>query len=296
MNNVYFLAALAYAAFSATDASVKAVGPYLPIFTIMFVVNAFAAGFLLLTHHDGERWSEFWRSSHPLPIHARAGCGVISSFTGLYGISTVPLAEFYALIFLTPLFVTVMSGWLLREAIGPWRWSAVLAGLIGAVIVIRPGMQQFQLGHIAAMCCGVSTGTAILLMRGMKGPVKKTSVLATLMLYLVVSSVIAMVFSGTVLPDFANLFILAFAGVCFGVGQWALITAARTGAASQVAPLHYTQLVWGTTFGILLFHEFPDRWTIIGLVVIAASGLITIAREAVRRRDVAIPPGPQPIL
>lgn len=294
MKNAYLFAALAYACFSAADALIKAVGAHLPLFMMMFVVNTFAASFLLLTRHDGERWSQFWRSAHLLPIHARAACGVISSFTGLYAVSTVPLAQVYALIFLAPLFVTVMSGWLLKEAIGPWRWSAVLGGLIGALVVVRPGVSQFQLGHAAAICCGVSTGSAILIMRGMKGAVKKTSVLATLMLYLLTFSGLAMALGGGVLPDLKNLSMLAFAGVCSGAGQWALINAARTGSASQIAPLHYTQLVWGTAFGIVLFREYPDHWTIVGLIVIAGSGLLTIAREAIRRRDAPILPGPQP--
>lgn len=282
MQNVYILALLAYAAFSITDASVKGAGGQLTIFEIAFIVNVFAGLALLITRHPNEKWRDFWRTPYPLAVHGRAICGVVASLCGVYAFTTIPLAHAYALVFLSPLFVTIMSALVLKEYVGPWRWSAVVIGFIGVLLVVKPGYLPFELGHLAAIGTGLGTGTAIIILRRVGGKVKTTSMLGTLILYLLAINAVAMMFRGITVPTWRELALLALAGVCYGLGQWAFVLAARYGNANQIAPMHYSQLAWAVVFGILLFGEYPDALALVGIVVIASAGLLTIIRERLR--------------
>jgi drug/metabolite transporter (DMT)-like permease len=84
---------------------------------------------------------------------------------------------------------------------------------------------------------------------------------------------------------------MALSGLCVGLGQWAFVSAARYGNATQIAPVAYSQLGWAMFFGIIVFHEYPDLLAIIGVGVIASAGLLTVLRERVRRIKPANPPG-----
>lgn len=292
MTNVYLLALLAYAAFSFTDASVKAAGGHLSVFETAFIVNVFAGGTLIVTRHPNERWRDFWRTGHGLAVHGRAVCGVIASLCGVYAFTTIPLAHAYALIFLAPLFVTIMSALVLKEHVGPWRWSAVLIGFFGVLLVVKPGYQPFEAGHLAAVGTGLGTGTAIILLRRVGGKVKTTSILGTLIVYLLCLNAVAMLFRGVSMPDWRTLGLLGFSGICYGLGQWAFVMAARYGNANQIAPMHYSQLAWAVAFGVLIFGEYPDMLALVGIFIIAAAGLVTVVRERIRgqRAATAVPP------
>ena len=276
LRNVHFLALAAYTAFSVTDASVKAAGAHLSIFEIAFIVNIFAAMSLLMTRHPGERWRDFWRMSNRLAVHGRAICGVMASLCGVYAFTTIPLAQAYALVFLAPLFVTLMSAWVLKEPVDARRWLSVGAGFVGVLLVVKPGVEPFALGHVAALGTGIGTGTAVLILRHVGGKVKATSVLGTLVLYLLALNAIAMLIRGIHLPYTQEFFILSLGGICYGLGQWAFVMAARHGNANQIAPMHYSQLGWAVLFGALIFAEYPDGIAILGIAIIAFAGIMSI--------------------
>ncbi|MGF9694073.1 DMT family transporter [Rhizobium sp. 0TCS1.26] len=282
MTNVYILAVLAYAAFSVTDASVKAAGGHLSIFETAFIVNVFAGLALLATRHPDQRWRDFWRTDYPLAVHGRAICGVVASLCGVYAFTTIPLAQAYALVFLAPLFVTIMSALVLKEYVGIWRWSAVVVGFLGVLLVVKPGHQPFEAGHLAAIFTGLGTGTAVIILRRVGGKVKTTSVLGTLILYLLGLNAVAMLVRGVSVPSWRECALLALAGICYGLGQWAFVLATRYGNANQIAPMHYSQLAWAVVFGALIFNEFPDAIALVGIFIIASAGLLTVVRERLR--------------
>ncbi|MCC2611193.1 DMT family transporter [Neorhizobium petrolearium] len=288
MRNVYLLALIAYAAFSVTDASVKAAGRHLSIFETAFVVNIFAAASLLVTRHPNERWRDFWRTTYPLSVHGRAMCGVVASLCGVYAFTTIPLAQAYALVFLAPLFVTIMSALVLKEQVGIWRWSAVIIGFCGVLLVVKPGIQPFDAGHLAALGTGLGTGTAVIILRRVGGKVKTTSVLGTLIVYLLALNAVAMLIRGIHVPTAKEFALLGLAGVCYGLGQWAFVMAARYGNANQITPMHYSQLAWAVVFGVLIFGEYPDSVALLGICVIASAGLLTVIRERIRGLPTAV--------
>lgn len=289
--NVYFCAFIAYVFFSISDVLIKALNGPLSVFEIGFFENFFAALVLLATRHKDERWRDFWKTSRPWSVHLRAICGVCSSLCAIYAFTTVPLVDTYSLIFLAPFFVTILSVLVLKEQVGPWRWLAVVLGFVGVLLAVKPGFQTLELGHLSAAVAGLSSGASIVIMRSLGLSAKKTSVLGTLFVYLLVFNAVAMLLKGFVAPSPHDLICLVLSGLAVGFGQLMFLTAARNGNASQIAPIAYSQLGWAMLFGIVVFAEFPDALAILGVGVIAFAGLLTVLRERLRRIRPASPPG-----
>ena len=150
MTNGILLALIAYASYSGSDAVVKSLGGQFTVFEIGFFSTLFAGCFLFFARPAHERWRDFWRTSRPWAVQARAWAGIASGVLSVYAFTTIPLAEVYALVFLAPLCVTILSTVILKEKVGPWRWLAVVAGFAGVMLVVRPGFRELNLGHLAA--------------------------------------------------------------------------------------------------------------------------------------------------
>ena len=141
MNNGILLALVAYAVYSWGDAAIKALGGGLSVFEIGFYMTLVSAVCIALTTPKDEKLLHFWRMNRPWAVQARALSGTAASVLSVIAFTTIPLAEVYALIFLAPLFVTLMSMFLLKEQVGPWRWFAIIAGFAGVLLVVRPGFR-----------------------------------------------------------------------------------------------------------------------------------------------------------
>lgn len=289
--NVYACAFVAYACFSISDVFTKALNGPLSVFEIGFFENLFAGLVLLSTRHENEKWTEFLKTTRPLAIHFRAICGVLSSMCAIYSFTTIPLVDAYSLLFLAPFFVTMLSVLILKEQVGPWRWFAVILGFVGVLMAVKPGFQTLHPGHFSAAIAGLSSGTSIIILRGLGSSAKKTSILGTLFVYLVAFNTVGMLAWGFQTPSARDLSFMAISGLCVGFGQLAFVTAARIGNANQIAPVAYSQLGWAVLFGILVFGEYPDLLAILGIAVIAGAGLFTVLRERARQIKPANPPG-----
>src|SRR4051812_17757976 len=132
------LAFLTYALFSCTDAIVKGLGPELPVAEIVFFATLFQSAVILILRPRGERWRDMFRMNHPKRVMLRTVCGIAAGFLGTYAFTTIPLAEVYALIFLSPVLVTLLSIFLLGEPVGWRRLSAVGVGFVGMLLVVKP--------------------------------------------------------------------------------------------------------------------------------------------------------------
>jgi len=282
LTNGILLALIAYATYSWSDASIKSLGGSLTIFEIGFFQTAIAGIFIVLARPGGERWSDFWRMRHPLAVQGRALIGLTASVLSVFAFTTIPLAEVYAVAFLSPLFVTLLSMLLLREQVGPWRWFAVVAGFAGVLIVVRPGFRELEWGHAAALAMAVLSASSIILMRSLSGKERHTTILGFLILYGVAFNGIAMAATSMRMPSPAEWGILLLAGAFAAAGHIMLLRATHYAQANHIAPTHYSQIVWAVVLGALLFDELPDIWSVIGLCIIAGSGLLTILRERIR--------------
>ena len=282
MNNGILLALLAYAVYSWGDAAIKALGGGLSIFEIGFFLALVSGTCILLTTPKDERWFDFWRMKRPWAVQARAISGVTASVLGVIAFTTIPLAEVYALIFLAPLFVTILSLFVLKEQVGPWRWFAVVAGFAGVMLVVQPGFRELQLGHFAVLVVAFLAAISVILMRSLAAQETRTTMLGFLILYGLIFNGFAIAFTSFTLPTLQQAAILVMAGVFSAAGNIGMLRATRFAPANQLAPTHYSQIIWAVLIGVVVFDEHPDAWSIAGLAIIAGSGLLTMARERIR--------------
>lgn len=282
MNNGTLLALLAYAVYSWGDAAVKALGGDLNVFEIGFYMTLVSAVCIALTTPKDEKLVHFWRMKRPWAVQARALSGTAASVLSVIAFTTIPLAEVYALIFLAPLFVTLMSVFLLKEQVGRWRWFAILAGFAGVLLVVRPGFRELEVGHVAAVVVALLAAFSVILMRSLSARETRTTMLGFLMLYIIGFNGVAMLATGARMPTLEEAAFLLIAGVFAAMGNILILRATRFAPASQLASTHYSQIVWAVILGALFFQEQPDLLAIAGLAIIGGSGLLTVARERIR--------------
>ncbi|RUX76570.1 DMT family transporter [Mesorhizobium sp. M7A.F.Ca.US.006.04.2.1] len=282
MTNGILLALIAYASYSGSDAVVKSLGGQLTIFEIGFFITLFAGFFLFFTRPAGERWRDFWRTRRPWAVQARAWAGIASGVLSVYAFTTIPLAESYALIFLAPLCVTILSTVILKEKVGPWRWLAVVAGFAGVMLVVRPGFRELNLGHLAAFGVAFLAATSVILMRSLAQQEKRTTMLGVLVGYGLLFNGIGAAATSFTVPDGKQLLWLVAAGAFTAGGQFLQLLAMKYAPANRVVPTHYSQIAWAVILGALFFQEYPDGLSLVGLAVVGGAGLLTMVREEAR--------------
>lgn len=281
MNTGVLLALAAYAVYAWGDGLIKFLGGDLTIFQIGFFNILFSGLFLVLVKPTGEDWRNFWQMRRPLRVHARAAIGMAAGILSVYAFTSIPLTEVYALLFLAPLFVTLLSIVFLKERVGVWRWLAVLAGFLGVLMVVKPGLRALELGHLAALGGALCAALSIILMRTMAGE-RQTAVLGMLVAYGLAFNGAAAAYTGFAVPSWPILGILLLTGACTAAGSRLQFLATRHSPANLIAPTHYSQMIWAVLIGAAFFNEFPDAVSLMGLLIIAAAGLLTLLREQIR--------------
>ena len=198
-----------------------------------------------------------------------------------YSISIISMAKALTLAFIAPLITTALSPIILNEKVGLRRWSAVLIGFLGSLIVIRPGFIEFNLASIAALGTGFFYGIYVIITRKLH---TSDSPLLTLLLTGVVGAVIASFFVPFVWinPTFNQWSLLALMGIFACLGHFFLILSLKYADASKLAPFSYFEIVTNVLLGYYFFSDFPGYWTWIGLLIIVFSGIYISLREQSR--------------
>jgi drug/metabolite transporter (DMT)-like permease len=209
---------------------------------------------------------------------------LLMTTTGLFnaGIKTTPLATATTIMFLGPLLITVLSIPLLGEKVGPRRWAGVIAGFIGAVIVVRPWQGDFGglgYGILFLVAAAFTNANYQILTRKVRADDPLTSLLFTATAGAIVTSFIVPWF--WTWPTATGWLLFAACGFFGGLGHYCLIHALKSAPASVVAPFTYSSIIWATLFGLIIWNEFPDGWTWAGAALIIASGLYVFHRERV---------------
>jgi drug/metabolite transporter (DMT)-like permease len=212
---------------------------------------------------------------------ARSFSQFVSQSCLLIAFSLMPLAGAVAINFSAPLFATLVSIVLLKEKVGLARWSALLVGFIGVLIVTNPGAGAFQIGALFALTNAVLYGTVTAAVRGMTA----TESAATLTLYqlLLITGFFALVAPfGFIMPSLDHWGLIVFNGVANAVGQYWWTKSLHLGPASAIAPFFYLSLVWAAAIGFLVWGDVPTIGLLIGSAIVVASGLFLLWREARR--------------
>lgn len=270
-------ALLAFAVYSTHDVVVKLLGGvYAPI-QIVFFANLF--GFPIVTlmlmrdRSDGNL-----RPRHPYWTALRTAATVVSTTCVFYAFSVLPLTQTYALIFAAPLLITVLAIPILGETVGWRRLSAVFVGLLGVLVVLRPGTTDLTAGHAAALVAAVCSATAAVIVRKI-GREERSAVLLLYPMvanFVVMGCMLAFVYRPMPVIHLGGVATMALLGFCGGLLQ---IAAYRTGSAVVVAPMQYSQILWAVVYGALVFGETPDVSTGLGAAIVIASGIYVVFRE-----------------
>lgn len=205
-----------------------------------------------------------------------------SSLFFISGLQYLPIAEASATAFIAPIFVTALSVMFLSETVGKRRWAATLIGLAGVMMIVRPGTAAFQPASILPILSALGWACTLVLTRKISGGDNVITTMAyTALVGFAVLSVVVPFF--WVAPTWQQVAVGACIGISATTGHWIVVLAFRYADASVLAPFSYSQLVWVTLLGFVMFGEVPDIWTVGGAAVIIGSGLYTAHRERVRR-------------
>ena len=225
-------------------------------------------------------------------------------FTAL---ADLPLATVVSIFFIAPFLITIFSVTFLGEVVGVWRWFAVIVGLIGVMLVVRPGTEAFTFTAILPVLSAICYASFHVLTR--KLGVDENLLTLTFyvpVVFLIVATVIGLAvghgnFSGGGHPSleflvrpwrwptWLDLGVMVFIGVGITIGGAAISQAYRVAEAALVAPFEYTALIYATLFGYLIFSELPDNFGWAGMSLVLVSGLVMVWREAVNARPRVAP-------
>ena len=292
------LGLVGFAVFSLHDAIIKSIIG-VPVFQVAFfaILFSFVPFTLFLAFDSTERTM---RPRLPGLIALRCLFNVVGLLSVFYAFGKLPLSEVYSLLFSAPILITLLAIPILGERIRAIRWFAIVLGLIGVLIVLRPGSDSFTLDHLAAVTAAACVACNSIVTRKIGSREHSLTLIMYPMLTSVAITGLATAFvyvpmAGEVLLK------LCFIGVLSVIGQTLMIQAYRSSEAQFVAPMQYSQMLWALIYGALIFNEAPDRTVLLGSAVIVCSGLLFVWRELVasvkqpvlRNRNVRIAGGPQ---
>lgn len=277
------LALLGFALFATHDVLVKAMGATYAPFQIVFFSVLFSfplAVFMLM--RDAKPGS--LRPVNPGWMVARTVSVVITGLGAFYAFSSLPLAQVYAILFAAPLLITLMAIPILGERVRLRRGLAVVVGLIGVLVVLRPGTVELELGHIAALAAAVGGAFSSVVVRKI-GPQERRVVLMVYPMmanFVLMACVMPFTYQPMPVTDLGAMLVIA----CLAfVAMMFIIAAYSAGQAVIVAPMQYSQIIWAAAYGMLFFDETIDLMTLLGAGIIIASGVYIVLREG--RSDVS---------
>jgi drug/metabolite transporter (DMT)-like permease len=260
----------------------------IPVFEIIFFRNLLAFVPLGLYVWRTTGFSVL-KTQRPLGHLHRSAVGLIGMVCGFSALQRLALTEATAFTFAAPLFMTALSALVLREFVGRHRWGAVVVGFIGVLIMVRPEPGHMNVIGVAfALAAALGSAAAMVQIRQIavteKGP--------TIVFYFTLAGTalgLAVSLFNWVTPDLTTLAALIFGGLIGGVGQLFLTEAIRVAPVGVVAPFDYSQLIWATILGYLIWGELPHAATVAGALVVAASGIYILHRELMRFRRASAP-------
>ncbi|MFW5834047.1 MAG: DMT family transporter [Pseudomonadota bacterium] len=250
--------------------------------TVQVIWGRYVAHFLIVLVMLGGRFDGVLHPDRPMTQITRSFMMLGATGFAFLALRYLPLAEVASIMFLTPIFVTALAALALKETVGIRRWSAVAVGFLGALVIVRPGLEVVHPAVFAAMVCAVCYALYQIMTRMVGDTAPPTvSLFYSCLIGTVVSSLAVPWFWQT--PDLAGWLLLALSGTFGAIGHLAMIGALARAPASFVTPFTYSQLIWATLAGYALFGDLPDIWTYAGAALIAGSGLYVLHRERVRR-------------
>lgn len=271
------LALLAFAIFSTHDVIVKILGgSYSPVQIVFFsVLFGFPWVTLMLIRDES---SGNLRPRHPWWTALRTLATTATGISAFYAFSVLPLAQVYAILFAAPLLITLLSIPILGEQVRLRRWIAVLIGLGGVLVVLRPGAEPLTLGHLAALVAAVGGALASIIVRKIGKDERSVVLLIFPMMtnFVIMGAILPFVYRPMPVEHMGGIAVMSILAL---IASALVIAAYKAGEAVIVAPMQYSQIIWASLFGALMFEETLDSTTLLGAAIIIGSGLYIVLRE-----------------
>jgi len=263
--------------FSAVDTQAKFLtDTFHPAQIIWFRQLGLFIGVLILI---GMKGSAVLSTRQPLLQLTRGGLAICSAVLFVYAIRHAELADAVAVSFVAPFFLTILGAIFLGEKVGIRRWSAVVIGFIGAMIIIRPGTGAVHPAVLLVVIAALFYALRQVIGRKLADTDKThttiayTAIIGSLLITLPMPFVWITPETGTQIILIITMSLMA------AVAEILVIRALEVAEAVVVAPIHYTLIIWGTMYGYIVFGHFPDTWTWIGTAVIISAGVFTLMRS-----------------
>ena len=295
-------ALLASFAFTLNDVRIKFLSGDYPLHQIV-LVRAFVAMFITLIIIIPFEGGYHLLRTKQLKLHLLRGAFVVlANILFFLGLAEIPLSEATAIFFVSPLIITLFSVIFLSEKVGPWRWFAVIMGLVGAIVMLRPTSNSFQLAGLLPIGAAFCYASLHILTRKM-GTIEKAS---TMSFYLQLTFVVVSICMGLVFgdgrygiqesaalefllrpwvwPNHFDLIVMACIGVASAIGGYTISQAYRLSEAALIAPIEYVALILAVFWGIAIFNEWPDSIAWTGIALILFSGLLMLWRESIAKK------------
>lgn len=285
-------------AFSMNDMGIKLLSGDYPLHQVVFIRTIIGLCVFVIVFLPFNGGFSVWKTKRIGAQVLRGACAVGSNLLFFLGLSAIPMADTVAIFFVSPLIITIFSVIFLNETVGPRRWTAVALGLVGVLIVIRPGTSTFQLASLLPFFAAMGYGFLHIITRR----IRETESAATLTFYTLVTFLLSSSVIGLMLghgrydgfghpalgfllrawhwPNAGDFPVFLLIGVFSVTGGMLISQAYRKADAAFVAPFEYISLPLAIVWGVTLFNEFPDRVAILGMALIVGSGLYMVWREA----------------
>ena len=275
------LMALAFALFAVADTIAKVLLDYYSPLQVVFIrmLGLFLGVNFVMIYNL--KWSGKTQNLSKQLLRGLAQTGSAVAF--LFGLRTIPIADATSIAFVAPLFVIILSYFVLKEPIGIRRWLAVIIGFSGTLIIIRPGFEIINLGHIFIIVAALLFAVRQIISR----LIASTDDPLTTAFFTAYTSVFIFAlfqpWVWTPITDKNHIFLFFVFASFAGVAEFLVIKSLQIAHAVVVSPLQYTLLVWVTVFGFFIWGILPDVWTFLGAGVIIATGLYSLHRERLKK-------------
>lgn len=294
------LSVLSTVGFTLMGSMVRYIGDRVPIGEMVFARNIVVLIPLALVLALRGELRKTFRTGNLRGHVMRSFANIVSIFCNYGGLVRIPLAEATAIGFTIPLFTVALAAIFLRETVRLWRWSAVVAGFIGVLVMLSPHLggaspnEQAALGAILVLISAFLIAVVMTQLRHLS----KTETTPRLLLYYSIFASLAglaTIYWGWVVPSWGDFLALVGIGLFGGMGQALITESLRYAPASVVAPFGYASMIWATAIGYFWLGELPLPIVFVGAAIVIASGLFVIWREhrlGLDRKREAKLPGP----
>ncbi len=292
-----FCALFAGLAFSVNDIAIKFFTETMPLHEVVLFRAVIALIFTLSVFLPFEGGWVALKTRRPL-LHIFGGfCLVIANLCFFSALATIQLGDASAIFFVAPLIITALSSLILKEKVGIRRWSALVVGMVGVILIIKPGSINFEWAVLLPLVAALAYSLKNIITRNMG--LTETAVVMSFYLHLTfIASCLLMglvfgdgkfnlsddpalqfIFRAWVLPTQQMILILFLAGISSALGGYFIAQAYRHSSASLVAPFEYSTLPLAVFWGYFIWSEFPDILSAVGIILILLSGIFVALRE-----------------